>query len=313
MKKKLPILCLLLCLCISCEKDEDGNVLHYFKINGHGYVFYRFPDGTLIPCANQEVVIENFISSTHYFWLIYDAHYDYVTTDNNGFFTCRFLKKRGRTEIKTHFVKFGKIDRDNNNFLNEPTLPEHSYLYSTTGNSEISNETLENSKKDIIIDTLFIDVRVSLSCFFDDFESGNFDLWFTYKHNNYWVVNNCSSSDMPAYSGFYTAKNTQGGGSESILSTPRLFIKENTKLEFFYRSEYGGIHDSKIQIYIYGIGEPVKLLWTSDKQNLTANSWNKISITLDDYVGRNDIGIQFRRYGPGCYDVIEIDDVKIFQ
>jgi len=155
---------------------------------------------------------------------------------------------------------------------------------------------------------------MSLSYFFDDFESGNFNLWEYRSHDNFWVVNDCSSTGIPAYSGIYTAKNPQGGSWENWLMTPRLLIKPNTKLEFFYRSNYGGIHDSKIQVEIGHMltGIP-KLLWTSDSQNLTANVWNKISIDIEDYIGRNDIFIYFKREGIGCNDIIEIDDVKIFQ
>jgi len=318
MKKILSILCLALCLCVSCERDDDGKVLHYFKVNGYGYVFYRFPDGTLIPCANQDVIIENFIRSRHSFWVEYEAHFDHVTTDNNGYFTCRFLKKLGNTEIKKHYVYFGKTNMDDRNFLNVSTLPENSYLCGWSGDSEILHETLNKSKDDIIIDTLFIEVRVSLSYFFEDFESGNFSLWGnSYFHNNYWIANNCSLSDMPAYSGIYTAKNTQSDTWENVLQTPRLFIKPNTKLEFFYRSEYGGIHDSHVQVEISGVGSgtPRKTLWTSDNESLIANTWNKISIDIEDYIGRNDIYIYFKRERGAlyCYDIIEIDDVKIFQ
>ena len=313
--KKIILICLILCLCVSCERDDDGKILHYFKANGHGYVFYRLADGTLIPCANQNVIIENFISFYHSFWAEYEAHFDKVITDNNGFFTCRFLKKLGNTEIKKHFVYLGKVDMDNNGFLNVSTLQEHSYMHGYMGDSEILHETLKNSKDDIILDTLFIDVRVSLSYFFDDFESGNFDLWEFRSYDNFWVVNNCSSSNMPAYSGIYTAKNTQGLYDYWVnqLMTPRLLIKDNTKLDFFYRSKYDGIHDSRIQVEIGHIGGGRKLLWTSDRQNLTANVWNKISIDIEDYIGRNDVFIYFRRQGPGCHETIEIDNVKIYQ
>jgi hypothetical protein len=317
MKKILSILCLALCLCTSCERDNDGNVLHYFKTEGHGYAFYRLPDGMLIPCSNQDVIVENFIRSGHSFWAEYEAHFDHVTTDANGYFTCRFLKKLGTTEIKEHFVYLGKVNRDDNNFFNVSTLPEHSYLHGYDGYCEISHETLKNSKDDIFLDTLFIEVKVSLSYFFDDFESGSFDLWEYRAHDNFWTVNNCSTTSMPAYSGINTAKNLQSDSWENVLRTPRLFIKPNTKLEFFYRSEYGGIHDSQIQIEIAGIGSgaPRKLLWTSTNTNLTANVWNKISIDIEDYIGRNDIFISFKRERGNqySYDVIEIDDVKIFQ
>jgi len=315
MKKLLPILCLALCLCVSCERDDDGKVLHYFKANGHGYVFYRFPDGTLIPCANQSVIIENFISSSHSFWVEYEGHLDCVTTDNNGYFSCRFLKKLGNTEIKEHYVYLGNVNMDEKNFLKVPTLPEYSYLHGYAGESEILHTTLEKSKDDILLDTLFIETQVSLSYFFDDFESGNFNLWEYRPYHNTWIVNNCSSTGMPAYSGVYTAKNTEGGGYwEHILMTPRLLIKNNTKLEFFYRSNYGGIHDSKIQVRIEHMltGIPI-VIWTSDNQNLTANVWNKITLDIVDFIGRNDVFIIFDREGIGCYDIIEIDDVKIYQ
>jgi hypothetical protein len=75
---------LAVCFCPSCERDEDGHILHYFNIEEHGYVFYRLPDGTLVPCSNQDVIIENFISSSYSFWMEYDAYYDHVTTDKNG-------------------------------------------------------------------------------------------------------------------------------------------------------------------------------------------------------------------------------------
>jgi hypothetical protein len=81
----------------ACDKDESGKKIKYYKhVTGEGYVFYKFFDGTIIPFKNAEIRI---LASTtpDYGGMTSDGFgsRQEVKTDDNGKYSCRFVKQIG--------------------------------------------------------------------------------------------------------------------------------------------------------------------------------------------------------------------------
>ena len=101
--KKLIYFAAIILLCVSCQKDDDGNRVSYYKTTGEGYIY----DGkkniplkgatiTVIACFEWKGLL--FTSSS------YDETY---TTDENGFYQIRFLKRKNNDKVVQYLFKSG--------------------------------------------------------------------------------------------------------------------------------------------------------------------------------------------------------------
>jgi hypothetical protein len=101
-KLKLALILMATILLFSCEKDEQGRILKYYKhVTGEGYVFYKYLDGTISPCA-MEVTIEAEYNpnSGMMGWNIGNAQR--VKTNSKGHYSFRFVKSVDNWEMKRY-------------------------------------------------------------------------------------------------------------------------------------------------------------------------------------------------------------------
>ena len=76
-------------LYLSCEKDEKGQRITYYKNKtGEGYVFFKFKNDSIAPIENAKIGIEFY--RVGWFSTITN-HFDYIYTDNNGKYSFKFL------------------------------------------------------------------------------------------------------------------------------------------------------------------------------------------------------------------------------
>jgi hypothetical protein len=75
----------------SCKKDENGYYIKYYEDKtGVGYVFYKFESDSIAPIADVKMSIKSYTGGGE---LFNSNHFDYTYTDNNGKYTCDFVKK----------------------------------------------------------------------------------------------------------------------------------------------------------------------------------------------------------------------------
>jgi hypothetical protein len=153
--KTVKILCTVIfatLLLAGCQKDEDG-IRYYKQPTGEGYVFVKNADGTITPFANKENILALEASGNSGSGL-FDAfweHTDIYSTDANGKFTCKFVRK-----IDRHDVQYYRIYLTLNAVINENVLRMdvnngwHGYY---CVNKDFSKNEI------IIIDTIFITLR----------------------------------------------------------------------------------------------------------------------------------------------------------
>jgi hypothetical protein len=92
-KLKLALILMVTILLFSCEKDEQGRILKYYKhVTGKGHVFYKYLDGTISPCT-MEVTVSASVYDNVGMGGINPGTSQPVKTDVNGGYSCRFVKK----------------------------------------------------------------------------------------------------------------------------------------------------------------------------------------------------------------------------
>ena len=156
MKKILNIRLLLLLLSIlftsmSCEKDDQGNKVTYYKNKiGEGYVFFACSSNTgsflspngrikrdlidsIRPASDVKIKIHSYTQGFMDMGIL--RHFDYVYTDNNGKYSFKLLKTiNGKSVVEHHITIL--------NYGGTPSTVNLSYAIQT--------------KKGYLIDTLFI-------------------------------------------------------------------------------------------------------------------------------------------------------------
>jgi len=130
-------------VCISCEKDEKGQRITYYKDKtGEGYVFYKFDNDSIVPANNSRVKITSCLQGSGY-GLFYSRpnHTDVVYTDNNGKYSFKFLKTINGKKVLEYQI----------NVTYSPDMPTRFYHSNTP---KFDSDLLRNSNK-IVIDTIF--------------------------------------------------------------------------------------------------------------------------------------------------------------
>jgi hypothetical protein len=94
--KKLKLALILMATILlfnSCEKDEQGRILKYYKhVTGEGYVFYKYLDGSIAPFPNQEVEVTAKLHPNGGLAGFNMGNTQKVKTDISGKYSCRFVK-----------------------------------------------------------------------------------------------------------------------------------------------------------------------------------------------------------------------------
>ena len=101
MKKIKIILMASILLCLSCEKDEQGKWISYYKNKiGEGYVFYKFENDSIVPINNLGIEI---ISYARIRWIMFGIgkhdHTDVVYTNSEGKYSFKFAKKISNQKV----------------------------------------------------------------------------------------------------------------------------------------------------------------------------------------------------------------------
>jgi len=133
-----------LLIAASCQKDENGNRITYYKNKtGEGYVFFKFKNDSIAPIENAIIKIESY---TVGMFSTITRHYDYVYTDNNGKYSFKFVKKICSGSFGNYKVAGYEI------FSSLPIGYDVSY---SSGNYiRFKHDLLDNSNK-IFNDTIF--------------------------------------------------------------------------------------------------------------------------------------------------------------
>jgi hypothetical protein len=120
MKKIILILTasIILLFFVSCEKDQNGNRVSYYKTTGEGYLF----DGTNNkPLKGVKIMVVSLFHEGSDCWFPPCGTSEIFTTDENGYYQIRFAKR----------LKNSKIGCYRLNILAAPSLP-FLYYYSST-------------------------------------------------------------------------------------------------------------------------------------------------------------------------------------
>jgi hypothetical protein len=92
-KLKLALILMTTIFLFSCEKDEQGRILKYYKhVTGEGYVFYKYLDGSIAPSPHQEVEVTAKLHPNGGLAGFNMGNTQKVKTDINGKYSCRFVK-----------------------------------------------------------------------------------------------------------------------------------------------------------------------------------------------------------------------------
>ena len=160
MKKLLNIRLLLLLLSIlftsmSCEKDDQGNRVTFYKTIGEGYIFERDDNK---PIEGVKIVVTSSTSSVESgIVILFSSPYteETFTTDKNGYYQIRFAKRVGGDKVERY-----KIRLDHFSALFYPPPPALFWNWETSSNNApfTSNDNLYPSyvknKKIITFDTV---------------------------------------------------------------------------------------------------------------------------------------------------------------
>ncbi|MCL2132375.1 MAG: hypothetical protein FWH36_08020 [Lentimicrobiaceae bacterium] len=124
----------------SCQKDENGNRITYYKNKtGEGYVFYKFKNDSIAPIVNAKTQIESYRFGM---FSTLTNHFDYVYTDNSGKYSFKFVKKINEKKIDGYYICSPYP-------VDVPINPGHG-----GGNTHLEYGLLNNSNK-FFIDTIF--------------------------------------------------------------------------------------------------------------------------------------------------------------
>jgi len=145
MKKNALILFVSILLCISCEKDDNGQRISYYKNKiGEGYVFIKFKNDSIAPVKNAKIRIEFWAHSGMSGILSSRIkHSDYFNTDNNGKYSFIFLKRINEKKVGGCYIF--------------PPAPVENYNgpIPNSGSIHFNYSSLEKSNK-VFIDTIFL-------------------------------------------------------------------------------------------------------------------------------------------------------------
>jgi len=115
-----------LCLsAVSCEKDENGNRVTYYKTEGEGYIFYRDSNK---PIEGIKIIVT---SSTGAGWFSMPYTKETFITDKNGYYKIRFAKRVGGYKVERYMVRL-----DHFSVLSYPPPPALFWEWETSSDKE---------------------------------------------------------------------------------------------------------------------------------------------------------------------------------
>jgi len=129
----LATVAFLLLTVASCQKDENGYRITYYKNKkAIGYLFYKFENDSIAPITNFKM--KSYSSSGGIGWLFSGkSHTDYVYSDNNGKYVFKLVKR-----IDNNKVSYYEIIR-------EQTLPiTPDYVESSGKSGSFFRKDIEN-------------------------------------------------------------------------------------------------------------------------------------------------------------------------
>jgi hypothetical protein len=151
--KFIALLFALASLIVSCEKDERGQTLTYYKhVTAEGYVFYKYLDGSIEPFANQEVEItaEDSPDPGGMGGGLYIHTIQKVKTDANGNYYSRFVKTVDSWEIACWvFCPIGMTDHSTWFLPNSRGIKKEAVQHA-------ANKATKKNPQIVPIDTLWI-------------------------------------------------------------------------------------------------------------------------------------------------------------
>jgi len=103
MKKFTIIFIATILLCFSCEKDDDGNRVTYYKTIGEGYIFERDNNK---PLQGVKITIRSCTNASPGFLTSgsWPAIEETFITDENGYFQLRFPKRINHYKVEIYRV-----------------------------------------------------------------------------------------------------------------------------------------------------------------------------------------------------------------
>ena len=87
----------------SCELFEDNDKRTYYDVKGVGYVYHK---ETKEPATNAQVRITSSFRSKG--WATVQPIKEYYSTDNNGFFSIKFLKRTHKEDVLRYTIGASK-------------------------------------------------------------------------------------------------------------------------------------------------------------------------------------------------------------
>jgi len=130
-------------LCLSCEKDDKGQRITYYKNKtGEGYVFYKFDNDSIVPTNNSRIEITSYLQGSGS-GLFYSRsnHTDIVYTNNEGKYSFKFLKTINGKKIVEYQITVRY----------SPDMPTNFYFC----NSPVIDPDLLRNSNNIVVDTIF--------------------------------------------------------------------------------------------------------------------------------------------------------------
>ena len=130
--KKYAILGLFVSLS-SCEFFEDNEKRTYYDVKGVGYAYYK---ETKEPASNEQVIVMSSFRSNG--WATVQPINEFYPTDNNGYFSVKFLKRTRKENV----IRYG--------------IWPHKDNYWSEGSPNFTVEEVKNAKGIIQVDTLWL-------------------------------------------------------------------------------------------------------------------------------------------------------------
>jgi hypothetical protein len=102
-KLKLGLILMVTILLFSCEKDENGYYIKYYKDRtGTGYIFYKWNNDSIAPIPNLKMEIRAHTQGSDLF--PGKDHFDYVYTDKNGKYEFKVVKTIDREYCVSYVI-----------------------------------------------------------------------------------------------------------------------------------------------------------------------------------------------------------------
>ncbi|MDR1345822.1 MAG: hypothetical protein LBK03_03870 [Bacteroidales bacterium] len=148
------VLCIVLILLFaagSCEKPPEKGIKYHDNVVGAGHVFLRYSSDSLVPLENAEVEVESAVKLNMGMGGIVPHHEDYVTTNREGQYICRFVKSIDGSIMK----EYSMTVRDEI----YPSIAPEGYIFRNLHGVSCTVEEVTHSTGIIFLDTLFYELR----------------------------------------------------------------------------------------------------------------------------------------------------------